>query len=98
MEVPEQSEEYREQIVALARVGRSYSSLAREFEPSIQTIRKWVEQVAGKVRLEDRDLARRNRQLERENARLKEERDILAKVTAWFAQETKPTVKRSTGS
>ena len=28
-------EEYREQIVALARVGRSYSSLAREFEPSM---------------------------------------------------------------
>ena len=98
MEVPEQSEEYREQIVELTRVGRSYSSLAREFEPSIQTIRKWVEQVDGKVRLEDRDLACRQRQLERENARLKEERDILAKATAWFAQETKPTVKRSTGS
>ena len=39
-------EEYREQIVALARAGRSYSSLAREFEPSIQTIRKCVEWVA----------------------------------------------------
>ena len=35
-------EEYREQLVSLARAGRSYSSLAREFEPSIQTIRKWV--------------------------------------------------------
>ena len=32
--------------MALARAGRSYSSLAREFEPSIQTIRKWVEWVA----------------------------------------------------
>ena len=91
-------EEYREQLVSLARAGRSYSSLAREFEPSIQTIRKWVEQAQGQVRSEDRDLARRNRQLERELARIKEERDILAKATAWFAQETKPTVKRSTGS
>lgn len=35
-------EAYREQIVSLARAGRSYSALAREFEPSIQTIRNWV--------------------------------------------------------
>ena len=91
-------EEYREQIVALARAGRSYSSLAREFEPSIQTIRNWVEQADGKARSVDGDWAKRYRRLERENARLKEERDILAKATAWFAQETKPTVKRSTGS
>ena len=54
----------------------------REFEPSIQTIRKWVEQAPGQVRSEDRDLARRNQQLEHENARLKEERDILAETTA----------------
>ena len=91
-------DEYREQIVALARAGRSHSSLAREFEPSIQTIRKWVEQANGKVRSEDRVMARRIRQLERENVRLKEERDILAKATAWFAQETNATVKRSTSS
>ena len=32
-------EAYREQIVSLARAGRSIASLAREFEPSIQTIR-----------------------------------------------------------
>lgn len=44
-------EEYREQIVALARAGRSLSSLARECEPSIQTIRKWVEQADGNVRM-----------------------------------------------
>ena len=91
-------EEYREQIVALARAGRSLSSLAREFEPSIQTIRKWVEQADGKDRSTDGVWAKKYRRLERENARLKEERDILAKATAWFAQETKPTVKRSTGS
>ena len=91
-------EEYQEQIVALARAGRSLSSLAREFEPSIQTIRQWVDQADGKDRSEDSVWAKQYRKLERENARLKEERDILAKATAWFAQETKPTEKRSTGS
>ena len=33
------SPEFREQLVALARSGRSLSSLAREFEPSVQTRR-----------------------------------------------------------
>ncbi|MCY3540356.1 MAG: transposase [Gammaproteobacteria bacterium] len=92
------TEEYPGQIVALARAGRSFSSLAREFEPSIQTIRKWVKQADGKDRSADGIWAKKYRHLERENARLKEERDILAQSMAWFAQETKPTVKRSTGS
>jgi len=34
--------EYRERLVELAREGRSPGSLAREFEPSEQTIRNWV--------------------------------------------------------
>ena len=34
--------EYRERLVELARAGRSPGSLAREFEPSEQTIRNWV--------------------------------------------------------
>ena len=36
--------EYKEQIVELVRSGRSAGSLAREFEPSEQTIRNWVKQ------------------------------------------------------
>ena len=91
-------EEYREQIVALARAGRSLSSLAREFEPSIQTIRKWVEQADGKDRSADGVWAKKYRRLEREHARLKAARDLFAKATAWFAPETKPTVTRSTDS
>ena len=34
--------EYRERMVELVRPGRSPGSLAREFEPSEQTIRNWV--------------------------------------------------------
>lgn len=57
-------EEYREQVVALARAGRSYSSLAHEFEPSMWTMRKWVERTDDRVRS-----GRRNgeSQWEREN-------------------------------
>ena len=36
--------EYRQQIVELAHVGRSPIELAREFEPSEQTIRDWIKQ------------------------------------------------------
>ncbi len=36
--------EYRQQIVELALVGRSPIELAREFEPSEQTIRDWIKQ------------------------------------------------------
>lgn len=36
--------ECKEQVVELVRAGRSPESLAREFEPSEQMIRNWVEQ------------------------------------------------------
>jgi transposase len=82
--------EFREQIVALARAGRSVEELAREFEPCAATIHGWVKQA-------DRDGGRRSdgltsekqeelRRLRRENRQLRQERDILAKAAAWFAQ------------
>ena len=36
--------EYRQEVVELYRAGRKFSELAREFEPSEQTIRTWVKQ------------------------------------------------------
>ena len=79
----------REKIVALARSGRSLTSLAREFEPSVQTIRKWVEQARHEERLENMDIKRRIRKLEREVARAREERDILLKYKEWVEQQDK---------
>ena len=84
--------EYRERLVELVRAGRSPASLAREFEPSEQTIRNWVKQA-------DLDEGRRGdglttqarkelRELKRENKRLRMERDILKKAAAWFARES----------
>ncbi len=84
--------EFRQQMVDLVRSGRSAGSLAREFEPSDQTIRNWVAQT-------DRDEGRREDglttpereelgRLRRDNRRLREEREILKKAAAWFARET----------
>ena len=91
---------FRQQMVELVRSGRTPMELAREFEPTAESIRNWVAQAerdAGErtdgLRSEDREELRR---LRRENRRLREEREILAKATAWFARETGSG--RSTGS
>ena len=84
--------EYRERLVELARNGRSPASLAREFEPSEQTIRNWVRRADVDEGFRSDGLtteARRElRRLERENKRLRMERDILKKAAAWFARES----------
>ena len=84
--------EYRERLMELVRSGRSPESLAKEFEPTAQCIRNWVRQA-------DRDAGRRQdglttderselQRLRRENATLREEREILKKAAAWFARES----------
>ena len=96
------SPEFREQMVALARSGRTPESLSREFEPSAQAIRNWVRQAdrdAG-LRADGPTSAERKelRQLRRDNKRLRVERDILAKAAAWFARETDAVPKGSSHS
>lgn len=81
---------FREQIVELHRAGRSAEDLAREFEPCVATIHTWIRQAdhdggrrADILSSEERDELRR---LRRENKQLRQERDILSKAAAWFAQ------------
>lgn len=96
------SAELQQELVRLVRSGRTPEELAAEFEPSAQAIRNWVKQAdldegtrTDGLKTEERDeLAR----LRRENARLKEEREILSKAAAWFAQETEKKSKRSSSS
>ncbi len=75
------------------QAGRNPKELAREFEPSEQTIRNWVKQAeldSGRrtdgLTTEERGELRR---LRRENRQLKLEREILKKAAAWFARESK---------
>ena len=84
--------EYRRRMIDLARSGRSPEALAREFEPSAPTIRKWVEQAdLDEGRRDDGTTTRERdelRRLKRENKQLRLERDILKKAAAWFARES----------
>jgi transposase len=92
-------------MIELVRAGRTPAQLAREFECSAQSIATWVAQAAadqgkpsrGKDVLssaEREELAR----LRRENRQLRQERDILAKATAWFAGKGEKTSNGSTNS
>ena len=92
----------RRRIVELARAGREIEELAREFEPSANAIRKWVKQAGLDEGLRSDGLTTSEREelnrLRRENRVLREEREILAKAAAWFAQETGATPGRRSHS
>ena len=99
---PPYAPEYRRRIIELARAGRSIDQLAREFEPSGNAIRKWVKQTSLDEGLRSDGLTTAEREelnrLRRENRVLREEREILAKAAAWFAQETGSTPSRRSSS
>jgi len=93
--------EFRDQMVALVRTVRSVESLAREYEPCAATIHGWVRQAAAddgddpsSVTSEERHELRH---LRREVKQLRQERDILSKAAAWFAQND-VTSRRSSSS
>ncbi len=94
--------EFRQQVIELVRAGRSPESLAKEFEPSAQSIRSWVKQAErdagqrtdGLTSAEREELVR----LRRELRQVKLEREILSKAAAWFARETGTIPNGSTGS
>jgi transposase len=88
---PAYAPEFRRQIIELVRSGRTPEELAKEFEPSAQTIRTWVNQDQvdsgqrpGLTSAEREELA----QLRREVRQLREEREILRKATVFFVRET----------
>ena len=94
--------EFRQQMVELVRSGRTPGQLAREFEPTEQTIRNWVDRAdadegrrPGALTSAEREELRR---LRKENRQLKREREILSKAAAWFARESESTSKKSSDS
>ncbi len=97
--------EFRQQIIELARAGRTPAELSREFGPTAQSIANWIAQDArdrgkplpGKEGLssaEREELVRLRPQLRQ----VHQERDILAKATAWFAARSEKTSTPSTNS
>ena len=94
--------EFRRQMVELHRAGRRFDELGREFGVTPWSIRQWVKRAERDAGTGDGGLTTAEReeltQLRRENRRLKEEREILSKAAAWFANEMPATSRRSSGS
>jgi len=89
---PPYPEEFRREALQMLRAGRSPRELAEALGVSEQTLRNWRRQ-------DERDRGERDdgltsdereelRRLRRENARLKQERDLLKRAAAFFAAET----------
>lgn len=85
-------DEFKEQVVALARTGRTARELSEEFGITQNTVRNWVKQAGldageradGLTTDEKQELVR----LRKRVRQLEVEREILSKAAAWFARET----------
>jgi len=97
--------EFRQQIIELARAGKTPAQLSREFGPTAQSITNWIVQDGrdrgkpppgkeGLTTAECEELVRLRRRLRQ----VEQERDILAKATAWFAGKSEKTSTPSTSS
>jgi len=94
--------EFRARMVELVRAGRTPEELSREFEPTAQSISNWVRQADRDAGLRQDGLTSDEkeelRRLRRENRILREEKEILKKAAAWFAEETGSTPRRRSSS
>ncbi len=97
--------EFRQQMIELARAGRTPAELAREFGVTAQTITNWVgtdgrdarrtKQAGDALTSAEREELHR---LRRQLRQVQMERDILAKATAWFAAKGDKTFTPSSSS
>jgi transposase len=91
---PAYPDEFRREAVQMLRAGRTPRELAESLGVSEQTLRNWRRQ--DQVDRHERDDGLTSdereelRRLRRENARLKQERDLLKRAAAFFAKETEP--------
>lgn len=88
--------EFRREAIRLARAsGKPLTQIAQQLEISHETLRAWVKQADIDDGLRHDGLTSEEteevRQLRREVKRLREEREILLKAAAFFAQETGQT-------
>ena len=92
---PPYAPQFRTEAVRLVKEsGKSKSRIAADLGLSYETLRKWVRQAEideGQREGLTTDERQELRRLRRENWILREERDILKKAAAFFAQETNRT-------
>ena len=89
---PAYPDEFRREAVQMLRAGRTPRELAQSLGVSEQTLRNWRRQDQRDRQERDDGLTSDEREelrrLRRENARLKQERDLLKRAAAFFAKET----------
>ena len=89
---PAYPDEFRREAVQMLRAGRTPRELAESLGVSEQTLRNWRRQDQRDRHERDDGLTTDEREelrrLRRENARLKQERDLLKRASAFFAKET----------
>jgi transposase len=94
------TKEFRQESVNLALKSPSIATTAKELGIPVGTLHTWVEQLKGKTKstavtadkntnLDVTALLEENRRLHKENVVLKEEKEILKKAAAYFAQHQK---------
>lgn len=84
------TDEFRQEAVGLALSStKSVAQVAKDLQISVNTLKQWLHN----ARVSDASLGRSGetadqklRRLEQENERLRQERDILKKAIAYFAQ------------
>lgn len=77
------SSEFRESMVSLSQTGRSANSLAKEYNVSVSTVSKWINQADP---TNTHVFSLKERELIKENKRLKEEVDILKRAAVILAK------------
>jgi transposase len=86
--------EFRREAVQMLRAGRTPRELSESLGVSEQTLRNWRRRdQADRHERDDvvtSDEREELRRLRRENARLKQERDLLKRAAAFFAAENEP--------
>ena len=85
-------QEFKDQLVALHRSGRTYMELGKEFNLAPTSISNWVRAAeraaAGQSKGGGESDAAKIRRLEKELADKTEEVEILGKAVAFFARRT----------
>ena len=100
---PPYPDAFRQQMVELVHAGRKPSELAKEFGCHETSISGWVRQAGGMptpvqavpLSVDER---RELNELRRKLRQVQQERDILAKATAWFAVKSEKTSAASMSS
>lgn len=78
--------DFKESMVALYQSGRSATSLAKEYGVSVTTLTKWIKNVDTQTVGDKTYTNAEVKQLQKENARLKEELDILKRAAVLLAK------------